>query len=787
MRKTIAALLLVCLLLNALSGVALADGMILPGMLGGGYIVVRYHHVTVDIVDNGGVLRAVTAVEQEFYNPYDFEVAGRYLFPVPPDAMIANFKATLGGVSQTVTRQDAATTNRQLYDLVAQNHDPSLLQYADWETLAFDVTLHPGESRTMTLEYEEALAPTGGMYRYRYILGTERYTAQPLEEVSVTVDLASDRSLGVLYSPSHAIATERAQGHAKATWTAQAVQPYENFDLYFSFADAGFGSGLLTGAHADAAGAAQEHFLFLFAPEDSTYGDPLPKDIVFVVDRSGSMSGEKIEQARSALQFILGRLNKNDRFSIVAFNDQILSFSPVLRVADADASNEARRFVDRVFADSGTNIEGALQTGLGILSGSESRPGATRLVVFLTDGLPTVGVTDAALIADLIGRANSDMKARLHVFGVGYDVNTHLLDRLSSENGGSVTYVQPGENLESVLAAFYGKIASPVLTGVEIEFGGMAVADVYPRVLPDMFRGSSLLLSGRFRATSASATVTVRGMAGTEAREFHYTFPLDGSRRQDFVPRLWATRRIGDLLDKVRVAGESAALIEEIRELGLAYGLVTPYTTFVVAAHATGAASTSNMSLYQDQGRLNQSGGQVTIQARVQNQAYQDAAQSNLANGANVVNSGQQSLVQLQTSNQNVDLRLLQGRDDLNEPISDEWIAKNIRVDRKVDFGSAEYFALAGDAAAREYLQSGSNVIFEYQGVVIQVWDAENFEKTEPAVQNNTQQSLPGNTQQLPGNTRPISNQSNSRVDGMRAAMWGIGLLLQSAWDAVTR
>ncbi|MBN2004477.1 MAG: VWA domain-containing protein [Anaerolineae bacterium] len=772
MRKAIVALLLACLLLNALSGVVLADGMILPGLSGGGYLVVRYHHVTVNIVDNGGgVVRAVTRVEQEFYNPYDFDVAGRYLFPVPPEAMIANFKVTLAGTLQPVTRQDAATTNRQLYDLVAQNHDPSLLQYADWETLAFEVTLRPGESRPMALEYEEVLAPSGDMFRYRYILGTERYTARPLEDVSVTVDLASDHSLGVLYSPSHAITTERAQGRAKATWTAQNVQPYENFDLYFSFADGGFGSGLLTGAYEDADGVLQDHFLFLFAPENSTYDDALPKDIVFVVDRSGSMSGEKIEQAQSALKYILGRLNDQDRFSIVAFDDQILSFSPTLRVADSTAIREASRFVDELYANTNTDIEGALQTGLGILSGSESRPGATRLVVFLTDGLPTAGVTDAALIADLIGRANSDMQARLHVFGVGYDVNTHLLDRLSSENGGSVTYVQPGENLEAVLAAFYGKIASPVLTDVEIEFGGIEVADVYPRALPDMFRGSSLLLSGRYRATQPSVTVTVRGMAGTEAREFRYTFALDGTGRQDFVPRLWATRRIGDLLDKVRVEGESAALIEEIRALGLAYGLVTPYTTSIIAAQAAGAASSSNMALYQDQGRLNQSSGQVTIQARVQNQMYQDAAQSNLANGSNVINSGQQNLVQLQTSNQNVDLRLLQGYGDLSEPISDEWIAKNIQVDRKISFGSREYFALAEDAGAREYLQSGSNVIFKYKGTVIQVLDETPSQNSTPATSNNMQ---------------PLPDAGNERAGSTPSFIQTIALLLQAAWEAIT-
>jgi len=732
--------------------------MIMPDVLDVGYLVVRYHHVTVDIEDNvAGIVRAVTRVEQEFVNLHDFPVTGRYLFPVPPEAMVGEFQATFDGERQTITRQDVATTNRVLYDLVAQRHDPSLLQYADWETLAFDLSLPAGASRIMTLEYEEVLAPTGGLFHYRYILSTERYTAQPLESASVTVNVTSSQGLGTLYSSSHAVTTERlGEGRARVTWEADHVQPYEDFDLYFSPTEGGFGGGLLTGWREDAKGEAQNHFLFLFAPEtEAVRGTALPKDIVFVLDRSGSMSGEKIEQAQNALNFILGQLNDNDRFSIVGFDNQLVIFSKTLRAADRDALRAARRFVDDLYANNGTDIEGGLQTGLGILADSEPRAGASRFIVFLTDGLPTAGITDPALITELVHSTNARVEARLHVFGVGYDVNTHLLDQLSTENGGSVTYVQPGENLELVLSDFYGKIANPVLTDLEIDFDGVAVADLYPRALPDMFQGSSLLLTGRYRATAETATITVRGVAGVETREYVYTFDLGELHSQysvlhsqDFVPRLWATRRIGDLLDKVRVEGESAALIAEIRELGLAYGLVTPYTTFVIAAQTTGAASEQNMALYDNQADLNRVSGQTTIQARVQNQMYQDAAQANLAGGANVVNSGQRSLAQVMS--QNVDLALLQGRKSPDEPITDEWIAKNIKIDREVVFGSEAYFTLASDPAARQYLQSGNNVLFAYQGEIVQVIDPD-----APEVALATQSSEV--TQQAQNDRMPVS------------------------------
>jgi Ca-activated chloride channel family protein len=694
-----------------------ADGMILPEILSPNYLAVRYHHVTVNIEDG----HAITRVEQEFYNPHPRPVEGRYTFPIPPDAILSNFRATVDGQPQAITRQNQAQTNAALYDIVAQRRDPSLLQYADWETLTFDISLPAGGSRRMNLEYEEALRPFGGLYHYHYVLSTERYTAQPLDQVSITVNLNSSTGLGSLYSSSHPVTTERLEaGKARVSWKAENVQPAENFDLFFAPADGGFGSGLLTGQREG-----HNHFLFLFAPDTKALqGDTLPKDIIFVIDRSGSMSGEKIEQARNALHFILNQLNPNDRFSIVGFDDRLMVLSQTLQNVDRQNLANARQFVDSLTADGNTNLEAALQIGLTILGQSEARASASKMVVFLTDGLPTAGITDTGLIAGLVSRANQKVEARLHVFGVGYDVNTHLLDRLAEENGGSVTYVQPGENLESVLSDFYGRIADPVLTHVEVSFEGMAVSDLYPQQLPDMFQGSSLLLTGRYQATGSDVIVRVRGKAGETQREYTYRFNLAQTGNHDFVSRLWATRRVGQLLDQVRVEGENAALVEEIRELGLGYGLVTPYTTFVIQAQSAGAASAENMSLYSNALELGRESGKTAVQARVQNQMYQETDQAGLATGANIINTNQRSIAQV--LNQNIDLSLLRRQQALDDPITPQWIENNIKIDRQVTFGSEAYFALADDPAARPYLQSGANVVFAYQGEIIAVHDPEN-------------------------------------------------------------
>ena len=222
----------------------LADGMILPPDMGTGYLQVPYHRVTVEIMET----HAVTRVEQAFHNPHPYDVTAAYLFPVPPEAMLTTFKASLDGRAQTVTRQDAATTNAALTMLVAERHDPSLLQYLDWETLTFEVTVPAGATRTMTLAYEEVLAPEGGMLHYHYVLGTERYTSAPLEEVSITVTASAESGVGALYSSSHPIVTEAAgDGAMSASWQAEYVQPTDDFHLFIVPAADGYGSGLLTG------------------------------------------------------------------------------------------------------------------------------------------------------------------------------------------------------------------------------------------------------------------------------------------------------------------------------------------------------------------------------------------------------------------------------------------------------------------------------------------------------------------------------------------------------------
>ena len=718
-RKLLLGAIMILLLLHGSTLAALADGMIIPFPAELGYVDVEYHRVTVEI--NDGYAR--TRVEQGFYNPYPVEVRGRYVFPIPETAVISDFRVRLDGRPQAVTTMSQSETNLYLQQAIKDHQDPTLLAYIDSETYALEVTLPPHSGKEMILEYEEVLTPRSGLYRYLYVLSTERYSASDLREVSVTVDLHSSQGVASVYSPSHAVTVERVSpNRVRATYTDWDVIPTEDFELYYATPGQEFGAGLLN-YEKDGQG----YFLFLFSPSSTAAAtDAIPKDIVFVIDRSGSMSGKKMEQAQEALQFILRQLGEKDRFSIVDFDDvvDVLAFS--LLPVSGQSIQDASRYVDQLYARDNTDIERALTTGLDILAESEERE-AAKVVVFLTDGLPTAGVTDESLIAQSVRRANDGVGASVHVFGVGYDVNTHLLDRLAAENHGAVVYVEPGQSLERALTEFYGQIAHPLLTEVEIAFEGMEVSEVYPQQLPDLFVGSSLVLSGKYRPSSGSVTVRITGQTAGGEREYASSFVLETHSDRAFIPRLWATRKVGQLLDQVRVEGESEALVAEIKALGLKYGIVTPYTTLLIQGQESGAASAANMSLYhQDldgdgQWDYNNVSGGATVKARLQNQAYQSAQQANLARGANVDNHGAKNL--LQVGQYAVDLELLDDQEmvDLADPSADEWVAANLKADQVVEFGSTEYFALAKDEELQQVLQGGPNMVFHYQGQVIAV------------------------------------------------------------------
>jgi Ca-activated chloride channel family protein len=312
----------------------------------------------------------------------------------------------------------------------------------------------------------------------------------------------------------------------------------------------------------------------------------MPRDMVLVLDVSSSMSDIKMAQAKKALKYCLGELQADDRFAVIKFSTTVTPFRDKLVPANKDYLEAANKWVDGLKTSGGTAILPALDEALGMRTDDATRP---FTVVFFTDGQPTVDETDTDKIVKKTVAKNS-ANTRIFTFGVGDDVNAAMLDQLAEATRAVSTYVRPAEDIGDKVASLYGKISHPVLTDVKLAVGeNIRIHEIYPPKLPDLFHGNQLVVIGRYTGFGHTA-VRLTGMVGSEKKEFIYelTFPekTASDTGKDFVEPLWARRKVGFLLDQIRVNGEKKELIDEVVLLAKRYGIATPYTSYLVVPDA---------------------------------------------------------------------------------------------------------------------------------------------------------------------------------------------------------
>jgi len=538
----------------------------------GDQLVVKNHHVDVTIDDQ----LATTEIDQTFHNPNEWVAEGTYLFPVPEGATIDQFTMTVDGreVEAQILEADEA---REIYEeIVAEMRDPALLEYIGQNVIQASIfPIEPGDDASVQIRYQQVLVAEGGVVHYRYPLNTERFSAEPIEAVSVSVEVTSDEPVRAVYSPSHDIAVDKEDENAfSAGWEANDVKPDTDFDLFYTLSDNAIGVNLLSyWSEQDDQGT----FMILAAPGIAAQETAISKDVIVVLDTSGSMEGEKLEQAKEALVYILENLNEGDRFTIVEFSTGVRLYeNELLTASEAD---DAIDWVEGLYSDGGTNIDEALTEAMDLVD--EERP---TYVLFLTDGLPTEGETDTPDILENVSEAAPD-NVRLFAFGVGDDVDTVLLDNLVAEHHGASSYVRPGERLDESVSAFYAKISTPVLTNVELTIDGVDIEELYPNPMPDIFAGSQLVIVGHYNE-GGSATIELTGEIDGEETTYVYegqTFVSTGETTStESLPRLWATRKIGYLMNQIRLQGEQKELTEAIIDLSIRYGIVTPYTSYLI-------------------------------------------------------------------------------------------------------------------------------------------------------------------------------------------------------------
>lgn len=593
--RMISAIVIVALVACCAS--AFADGMLFPVERPHSTIVVpnelftvKYHHVNVTINDQ----LATTKVDQVFHNDSSFEREGIYVFPMPEGSAISKF-SMFSGENEIAGKILDKAEARSIYEsIVRQRKDPAILEYIDRNTFRASVYPIPAHGdKRIRLDYSEIVPKSGDAYRYVYSLSTERFSAKPLEDCKVTIKLHCKRPITNVYSPTHTIDVDRTSDtEATVTWKVENAKPDTDLVLYYSVSDDEVGIDLIPYREKGGKG----FYLLLASPRvEVDKSKVLPKNIVFVFDRTGSMAGDKIEQTKDAIKFCINSLHAEDQFNLITFNESHDTLFAELEKPTAERRRKALNAIDSLDATGSTDINQAITTALKQFNQYGNQ---RNYIIFLTDGLPTSGQTDPAVILKN-AKANNKNNVRIFAFGVGYDVNTHLLDQVSQTSKGDANYVRPRENIEAKVSTFYAKVSDPLLTDVKLTITGGETSDAYPaKDLPDIFRGSQLIVLGRYSA-SGKVKVELSGLANGKRKTFtlHSSLP----EREDsspFVPQLWAARKIGYLLDEIRLHSNQE-LIDEVVRLSKQYGIPTEYTSFL----ADDRKMTTNLAFSYDRAR----------------------------------------------------------------------------------------------------------------------------------------------------------------------------------------
>ncbi len=543
---------------------------------------------------------ARTRVHQEFYNPNPRPLEADFFFPLPVGASVTDFVLYIDGKPQrgeTLEKEKA----REIYeDIVRRLKDPGLLEWADWNLFRVAVFPVPAQgTQTIEIEFSQPLSAQQGVYRYDFPMSgpdparTQRGKAtsdrhgmsKPDLEAKFVISIESSRRIGNIYSPTHRITIKEADENKAELEVIPANEDdwRRNFVLHYDYKEKDVAVTLLASRRPSEPG----YFcLMISPPSDRQKLTTTPLDLIIVLDTSGSMSEDgKIEQARRAVKYCLGQLTAQDRFALLRFATETETYREKLTPATPEEISRAKTWVEELRAAGGTNIAEAIDTAIQLASkepDTSSSRARRKLVLFATDGLPTVGITAADKILERVQKAVQGKDLRIFAFGVGYDVNTRLLDQIAERTRASTEYVAPQEDLEVPVSRLFDKVARAALSSVTLTFEGGEVFDVYPKDLPDLFFGEQLTVFGRYKK-SGPTLIRLRGQLhdGPAEYDFEKSFP-ESAEGNDHVEKLWATRKVGYLLAELRDHPDSTEIRDEIVSLAKRYGIVTPLTSYLV-------------------------------------------------------------------------------------------------------------------------------------------------------------------------------------------------------------
>lgn len=571
---------------------------------------------------------ATTVLDITLHNPSGARQEAELLVPVPEGSVIRGFDFQGTGQVPSAEVLPRSVAKHTYRDIVRKLRDPALLEFAGYQLVRSSVfPIEPSGTQQLRLTYEQLLASSSG--RIDYVLPRSESIGYRVPW-TYQVSIKAKQEIATLYSPSHPLDTQRLAPNAM---TARVNPSHATEPGAFRVSVIHGGSHVAASLYAyPALGKDAGYFLLVagLPPRPASEGQTmLKREITLVLDRSGSMAGEKIEQVREAAKQILAGLQDGETFNIISYNDQVTPFAAQPVVRSRETMKDAIAHLEGLAAGGGTNLHDALAQALAQAPSGNVLP----IVLFLTDGLPTVGNTSEVAIRELATQQNPHER-RVFTFGVGADVNTPLLNKIAASSRASATFVLPQEDVEVKVAQVFSRLAGPILASPELvlqtQHGDAAprrLHDIIPKTLPDVFEGDQIVLVGRYQGDDPLHFVLNGNYLG-ETRTFRFSFELDGSRKNAFVPRLWASRRIAQLTEIIREsgAGMTAAqvgnptnpfqnvasaqapapgqpgampahlkeLVDEIVRLSIEYGVLSEYTAFL-AREGTDLGSTASL------------------------------------------------------------------------------------------------------------------------------------------------------------------------------------------------
>jgi Ca-activated chloride channel homolog len=535
---------------------------------------------------------ATTTMDISLRNLTSSRQEAEILLPVPAKSVIRGFTFQGAATEPKAELLPAAEAKSTYEGIVAKVKDPALLEFAGSSLVRSDVfPLDPNGTQKVRLTYENLLTADG--HRVDYELPRTESIDNTIPW-TIAVKIKSKQPVATVYSPSHGLEIRRASdGIVSARLSPEAAKQPGPFRLsYLTEAD-GVSASLMAYPDAKTGGG---YFLLLAGVPQVTAKEAasIKREITLVLDRSGSMTGGKIEQVREAARQVIGGLAEGEAFNIIPYNDTIESFSgdPVLK--DKESAARAEKYIAAIQARGGTNIHDALLEALR----AKPREGFLPIVLFLTDGLPTVGQTSEVAIRDVAMKSNP-YNRRIFAFGVGVDVNAPLLDKISVETRGMATFVMPKEDVEVKVGQVFKRLIGPVLADPRITTQGAGrITDMVPSKVPDLFSDDQIVLCGRYTKSDEPLVFELTGNYMGKERKFRFKFDLaSATTRNAFVPRLWASRRIATLVDAISQMGAGGPgkaastlvttdpklkeLVDEIVKLSTEFGILTEYTSFL--------------------------------------------------------------------------------------------------------------------------------------------------------------------------------------------------------------